>query len=279
MRRLTPLLLAGAALLAAPAIANATTETASSGAVTAQFSYTKESDLRYSHLRLTITRAGATAFDGSTPPSCVGSDCGFWPGGLGETPSVFVADLDGNSEPEVIVQLYSGGAHCCTYAEIYTYSSSLGSYVNFEQNFGSGSYKLADLNGDGRPEFRSVDPRFDEAFTAHAASTEPIQILAFSGGKLVDVTRQFPALVKKDAAALLKLYKKERKHKDFDVRGILASYVADEYLLGKRSVGSKVLSSALKRGELNRPKGTGFSAGKSYVKRLKKLLKKYGYAG
>jgi hypothetical protein len=278
MRRLLPFL-AGAALLVAAPAASATTETASSGNVTAKFSYTKKSDFRYTDLRLQITRAGAVAFDGLTPPSCTDPDCGFQPGGFGQTPSVSVTDLDGNGEPEVIVQIYSGGAHCCTLAEVYLYSSSLATYVNVEQNFGSGSYKQTDLNGDGRAEFQGLDPRFDEAFTAHAASTEPIQIFAFRGGRFVDVTRSYPALIKKDAASLLKLYKRERRHSDFDVRGILASYVADEYQLGKRSTANHVLSKALHRGELSRPKGTGFASGKSYIKRLKRLLKKYGYAG
>src|SRR3954454_2630003 len=233
MRRLIPLLAVAALLVAAPS-ALATTETASSGNVTAKFSYTKKSDFQYTNLRLNITRAGTVAFDGLTPPSCTDPDCGFQPGGFGQTPSVSVADLDGDGEPEVIVQIYSGGAHCCTLAEVYSYSPSSGTYVNVEQNFGSGSYKQKDLNGDGRPELQGLDPRFDELFPAHAASTEPIQIFAFRGGRFVDVTRSYPALVRKDAASLLKLYKRERRHSDFDVRGILAPYVADEYLLGKR---------------------------------------------
>jgi hypothetical protein len=282
MRRLCSLLLAaGLIFAAAPAAhaARAFTETASSGAVSAKFTYTKQSDFEYTDLHLTITRSGTTGFDGPTPPSCgSGPVCGFWPGGLGRTPSVLVSDLDGDGEPEVVVQLYSGGAHCCTLAEIYSYSAAAAAYVNLEENFGSGGYKLGDLNGDGRREFRTTDFRFDEAFTAHAASTQPIQIFDLVSGRLIDVTRSYPALVRKDAASLLRLYKRERKRSGFDVRGILASYVADEYLLGRGKTARKVLSKALKRGELNQPRGTGFAAGRAYVRRLNKLLKRYGYA-
>jgi hypothetical protein len=191
---------------------------------------------------------------------------------------VSVADLDGDAEPEVVVQAYSGGVHCCLVAEIYSYDATTGKYLNVEQNFGGG-YTLRDLNGDGRPEFKATDFNFDTAFTAHAASTEPIQILAFRAGKLVDVTRSFPALVRKDAAYQLKLYKKYRAKSDFDIRGILASYVADEYLLGNSKTAKRALSTALHRGELNRPRGTGFASGKAYVRRLDKLLKKLGYIG
>src|SRR5881275_3242188 len=120
MRRLIPVLAAAALLAFAPA-AGATTETASSGAVTAKFSWAKKSEFQYTNLHLTIVRAGVTAFDGPTPPSCTDPDCGFWPGGLGRTSSVTVADLDGDGEPEAIVGVYSGGAHCCVFTEIYWY--------------------------------------------------------------------------------------------------------------------------------------------------------------
>jgi hypothetical protein len=271
---------AAAALALLPATAGAATnvtETASSGAVKAVFTYTKRSDFRYTGLHLTITRSGVKALDAATPPSCTNPDCGFWPANIGKTASVSIADLDGDREPEVIVQLYSGGAHCCIFGEIYSYSPSSGGYANFEQNFGSAGYKLKDLNGDGVPELSSFDPRFDEAFTAHAASTEPIQIFDFRSGGLVDVTRSYPAPIRADAAAQLKLYRKYRRRSEFDVRGILASYVADEDLLGRKSSALKLLSAALHRGELNRPRGTGFASGRNYVRQLKKFLAKNGY--
>lgn len=278
MRRLALLLTAAFVLALAPA-AGATTETASSGAVQAKFSYTKKSEFQYTGLHLTIVRSGATAFDGATPPSCTDPDCGFSPGLLGRSPSVSASDLDADGEPEVIVQIYSGGAHCCTLAEIYSYAAATGTYVNFEQNFGSGSYRLRDLNGDRKAELTGTDPRFDELFTAHAASTEPIQIFDFRSGRLVDVTRSFPVLIRKDARYQRRLYDKYRRKSDFDIRGVLASYVADEYLLGKSRPANRLLSKALHRGDLNQPRGTGFESGRAYVRRLKKLLKRYGYAG
>src|SRR5437763_1421069 len=129
MRRLLILLSAAVSLALAPA-AGATTETASSGSVSASFSYTKKSDFRYDGLHLKITRAGRTALDAATPPSCTGEPvCGFSPGGAGNTPSVHVIDLDGDGEPEVLLDLYSGGAHCCWYEEVYSYVPATGGYA------------------------------------------------------------------------------------------------------------------------------------------------------
>ena len=276
MRKLIPILTGAALLMAAPT-AFATTETASSGSVTAKFSYTKKSDFQYTDLRLQIARGGAIVFDKLTPPSCTEPDCGLQPALLEKGPSVSVVDLDGDGEPEVIVEVFSGGAHCCVFAEIYSYSPSSNGYANFERNF-AGGYTLADVNGDRLPEFEATDSRFDEAFTAHAASTEPLMILDWRGGKLVDVTRSYPFLSRQDASFQLRLYRHERRRRDFDVRGILASYAADEYLLGKSATANRLLSKALHRGELSRPHNTGFASGRNYVRRLKKLLKKYGYA-
>jgi hypothetical protein len=278
MRRLLLPLTCALVLAAVPA-AEATTETASFGSTTASFSYTKKSDLEYTGLNLKIVRAGVTAFDGPTPPACSRPNCGFWPGGTGgssSSSSVRVADLDGDGEPEVIVQVYSGGAHCCLFAEIYSYVPARSTYVNLERNFGGG-FRLRDLNGDGLLELKATNFAFDEAFTAHAASSQPIQIFAFKNGALVDVTRNFRTLIRQDAAYQRKLYARYRKRDGFDVRGIVAAYVADLYLLGSTKTADKVLQGALRRGELNQPRRTGYATGRSYVRRLKKLLKKLGY--
>ena len=109
------------------------------------------------------------------------------------------------------------------------------------------------------------------------ASLQPIAIFDFRGGKLVDVTRSFPTLIAKDARADIRLYKRYRGRRDQDVRGILAAWAADEYLLGRKTTASRLLSRALHRGELSGP-GGGFPTAKRYVRRLKKLLAKYGYS-
>jgi len=76
------------------------------GNVKATITYT-ERDFLYEKLRLRIVRAGRTALDVPIQrlgcPDCAGS----------RPVDVAVRDLDGG-EPEVLLDLYTGGAHCCS---------------------------------------------------------------------------------------------------------------------------------------------------------------------
>ena len=68
----------------------------------------------------------------------------------------------------MLVDFYTGGAHCCFYSVIYRYVG--GRYVSSFHFWGDPSYRLVDLNRDGRPDFRSADDRFAYAFSCFACS-------------------------------------------------------------------------------------------------------------
>ena len=84
------------------------TVSAGTGKVRAELSF-REVDRQYADVLLRIYRAGKLRFQGA-PAGCKGRE---------RPPAsarpVTVRDLDGDGEPEVLVDLYSGGAHCCTY--------------------------------------------------------------------------------------------------------------------------------------------------------------------
>src|SRR5262249_23604484 len=101
------------ALLALAPAALAKTETAMFGAVTSSLSYALVQDsFKYTNRALTISRgdtqvlAADPTFGDCDSPYCA-------PAGFGNIDAVHVQDLDGDGEPEVIVDLYTGGAHCC----------------------------------------------------------------------------------------------------------------------------------------------------------------------
>src|SRR2546429_526116 len=101
-------------IAASPAAAATKTETASSGQTTATFTYdykkTRYGIYDFANLHITIDRAGVRLVDEPLEDQeCNG--CSAWPAdqaSKGAT-SVTVRDLDADKEPEVLVDLYSGG--------------------------------------------------------------------------------------------------------------------------------------------------------------------------
>lgn len=248
--------------------------TARSGAVTARLSFRETNDV-YRDLRLRIVRAGRTAFAGR--PRRVGA-CACPLNGPVVARPVRVLDLDGDREPEVLVDFFTGGAHCCSYTDVYRWVRRLGTYVPTVGFWGNAGYRLADLDRDGRPELRTADDRFAYAFASFAASADPIRVLRFRQGRFVEVTRRFRRLVAADARSLYALYQRTRRSSFPEVRGVLAAWLADEATLGRASAGWRVLKSAYRRGELGRGSTKdGYPAGRAYLRRLRSFLRRTGY--
>jgi hypothetical protein len=239
-RGATLLALALLALLPATASASdAGSITHTAGAVSTTLAW-DQADSGVANPRLTVTRAGVR-YDLTIADVCaegcilVGDDD---PADASGSSMLKVADLDGDGEPEVLVDSFSGGAHCCLNARLLTFNGT--GYTPEDFNYGDVGYQLKDLDGDGRPELVGNDPIFSAVFTAFAASAFPPLVLHADHGKFVDVTKRFPSLIRKDATARLKDLRKAAKGDD--VRGVLAAYVADRYLLGQASVASRELT-------------------------------------
>jgi hypothetical protein len=262
MRRVaTALLAAGALLAAAPATAGAAqTQTAASGSVAATLTYTPdEGGIGATGVRIAVTRGGVLAYDAPVDPrGCKDGTCGP----AGEA-AVAVTDLDADGEPEVIVDMFSGGAHCCWSTVVFvpkdgTYKARLGEW-------GNASYVLKDLDGNGQPEFFSGDDAFSGAFTAYAGSYRPPRILALIGQKLRDVTRNFPSVISEDITEIDKLIETYRE--DGDLRGLIAARMADLALLGRSAEIVPYLDMAIENGEVNA----------KFKRQLLKFLRKTGY--
>lgn len=268
MRPIRICLLVLAAAFLAPAGASAGTgthyeENDTAGNVTATLSFDKQSDFEYSNVRLKVVRGGATVLDAPITEPC--DQCPVAPAGRGEDDSMRVVDLNGDGEPEVLIDFYTGGAHCCSIVLVYGYQATSGTYERDARNLLDAGYVLADINQDGAPELKSLDARFQD-FTAYAASVFPLQIYQWDGDEIVDRTRSFRRQLKAHATKLLKRYRALRRDGD-DVRAALAAYVAEKYLLGQGSAGYEVAVNAYHNGEVTR----------GYLKTLRKILKLRGY--
>jgi len=269
------ILVALVALPSAPAAARPETQTATSGNVTATVSYDRR-DSRYRDVRLAVTRAGVLVHDDAVKPPCRGC-----PVILAYPPprrSVAVRDLDRDSEPEVLLDLYTGGAHCCEFTEIRRFLPQGPAYARSVHEWGNVGYRLRDIGGDGLVELVSADDRFAFAFTSYADSGFPIRIWRFDDGRLRDLTRRFRREVGRDARRWQRAYRRSLRQRQ-DVRGVLAAYVADQYLLGRPSRGWAVIRRAHRRGRLRDPYGSDSPpSGRRYIRALRRFLRRTGYA-
>lgn len=239
------------------------------GNVSATLTYV-ERNYFYEKPQLKIVRAGQTVVD--SPLVRLGCrDCDTF-----RPFSVTVRDLDGG-EPEVLVQLYTQGAHCCTVVLVLRYSD--GAYRPKLLDFGNYGYKLVDLDNDGLPELSAFDERFVYAYGAYVFSSAPPSITQYRAGRLLDVTRKFPAVIRANAKKVGNEFLPRKKpSRDVDVRTFIAVYVADQYLLGDPAEAKRALGYALAHGLAYRGKNfLGTPAGENFAAVLRRDLRKWGY--
>lgn len=262
-------------LAAAPA-ALATTQTASSGNVSATFSFNGSFSSGYTGERLTISRAGTVAYDQPVASKFCYTACA--PGALSVNgPSVHALDLEHNGEPDVVLDLFSGGAHCCSIEQVFSFDPTTGTYVETERNFGDPGERIVDLGHNGRFEFLTADDSFAYEFTDYAASGMPVQVLTFSAHRFRDVTRGYPKLIRKDAANWLATFRSLAKDHYRDSVGVIAAWAADEDLLGHQRLVSRYLAQQLRAGHLNSALSPQQPGGKRFVANLQRFLRRHGY--
>jgi hypothetical protein len=268
-------MLALAVLPGAASADDAGSLTASAGAVQATLTWGK-AQFGVANPRLVIVRAGVTLFDASPvagSDSCGDGYCSFLSSGKRKS-ALQVVDLNGDGEPEVLVDAYTGGAHCCAITELAAFNGS--GYAVQELFWGDPGYELKDLDGDGRPELVSLDDAFAGAFTSFAASFFPPRVVDYDPavkGVLRDVTDHFVALIRKNQQQALHALKRARRQ-HYETLGAVAAYVADLYLLGDPGHVRPYLKRARERGDLRTISGP---APRSFERRLLAFLKKQGY--
>ena len=246
-------------------------ERARAGLVEVTFSYAYDAaKFGFSRQRLVIRRAGVTRFAAALrrPPS---------PGGRAQPANYFdhrrsvsVRDLDRDGAPEVVLDLYWGGAHCCWYTQIYRYVSAAGTYRPLVHVWGNLPYRLEGLDRVGTPELVAHDNRFSYAFSSFADSRWPIRILRYGAGTLTFVTRSYARQIGHDATALWKESMSPAGKRDN--YGRLAAWAADECMLGHSGAAFDTLEQLRRSGRLHgQPKPA------AYLKHLRRFLRRTGY--
>jgi len=167
--------------------------------------------------------------------------------------SIQEIDLDKNGSNEIIIETFSGGAHCCSSLLIAKVKGNSFRYMD-SLYLGNCGYNIDDLNKDGEKEIISCNDMFAYVFTNFSMSRFPITIYSFSDGKLKIANEDFKAVVIKDINDLkeeLKEYlkkgfecpvKENGKYEVFNtdagaVQAILGAIVADYCSIGDNETG------------------------------------------
>jgi hypothetical protein len=272
------------ALPAASVARERTVETATSGAVTAELSYLKRTRghgqfrfVEFRDFRVRVLRAGQVLYD-----EAVGAPCDQFctPAESALTGKhVGLRDLNGDGEPEAIVDLFTGGSSCCVLVLAYGYDPAANVYRRARLDTGGG-FVARDYGGDAVVELVGDDFRFRGLFTCGACGSRPIRIWHYELTRFENVTRDFPAKIRAHARRMKRLYERVRHKKDAPVfvKGALTPYAADLCLLDRCRDGFRLVRLALRRGELNRRTPFDVSPlGPAYLEALKRFLRRTGY--
>ncbi|MBW4485594.1 MAG: hypothetical protein KME14_23940 [Tildeniella torsiva UHER 1998/13D] len=143
-----------------------------------------------------------------------------------------LTDLDSDGTPEVVVQTFTGGAHCCLAITTYTWQSEQFNPVYFGYLDGGGG-EFKDLNDDGLMEFVTLDNAFFYSFSSYAGSYPPSVILTYENGEYRDTTPQFANYLA-DTATGMRFTVEDPEFADRgDKNGVLAGYVAQNIRVGR----------------------------------------------
>ncbi|MCT7949931.1 S-layer homology domain-containing protein [Ancylothrix sp. C2] len=219
------------------------TQVVEAGKIRAEFSFQAEESAEIGKdLRLKIMRGGVSVLDEpvllSTRKLIQGSESANRVA-EGRFLNLAVRDIDADGEAEVIVDLLSVNRNepCCAYTYIYRFEPAENKYSRLEQFWANVGYEVRDVEGDGVIEFESLDSRLVEVLDLSPADARfPKRIWQYRQGKMVDVTRRYPQLVYDHAKQMWQEFQARRAQKQ-EVRGVLAAYLGNKYLLGEEEEG------------------------------------------
>jgi hypothetical protein len=221
--------------------------------------------------RLAIRLNGQTLYDQHVQSRFCGTLCDVTNLRPGDS-TLKVLDVESDGQPDVLLGLYSGGAHCCFIDQVFSLDPGTMTYVKIEHNFLDDGPKITKL--DTHYEFLSADANISEAgFTDYADSGAPIQIWRLIDRRFVDVTKQYPKLIKADAVLWMKAY---TRHVSNGV-GFIAAWAADEDLLGNAQLVGATLDRLARRHRLRSALRLPNDSETAFVAELRKALRTLGY--
>lgn len=177
-----------------------------------------------------------------------------------------ILDLDNDKEPEVLVDvLLNADNNVKTYASvIYRYSPIKKEYRSLQQKWGVIPYQLQTESVEA-PIFITYDQRFSQEFQSYTSEQLPLQIFQYRSGEWQNITQQYSERLEEHNQALLQEISKRRRLKQ-DLKGVLAAYLAQQYLLDQADAGWKIVEENYQNADKNQ-----------FFTELRQWLKKTGY--
>lgn len=138
-----------------------------------------------------------------------------------------------DAAPSVLLQGYTGGAHCCASLQVITPYAGRLKVLRFEGIDGEGPRSFPrDIDGDGTVEFERQDDRFRYQFASGAGSYSPPLMFNIYKGQIVDVSAEpaFRPIWEKFAA---ETRSRCADRSNSDRNGACAAYVVAGVRLGR----------------------------------------------
>lgn len=210
-------------------------------------------------IRVTIVRDGEQLATEQALPASAGSSY-FTP------PRIVAVDLDGDAEPEVIVDVVTAEQARSRRAVVF-FKKGAG-YATDVSDWGSGGYRLADVTGTKAPEFLSADSRFSALYGSKVRG--PIRVMRYLDGRVVDVSRKARPELLRDAKQHRRALARARRTGS-DPRPEVAAYTVDLVRLGRVAQARKTIRDAGRRDELK-------TTPKAFARKLDAYMVRWGYA-
>lgn len=195
--------------------------------------------VRYGRFTVTLTRS---ARDDQAEMHLVGREKGkvlfdvhhLFDGDSDSESTLTLAELDpGNGHPEVVFDVYTGGAHCCMDTAVLT-ERTPGKWSVIDLGSSDGGILLEDVDEDGSSEILSQDDGFLYVFAPYSSSRRPLVISQLRDGEIDDISASDAALPRQRQTLAGMEFEADKVSPDlWHDNGFLAAWVATKALLGE----------------------------------------------
>jgi hypothetical protein len=190
--------------------------------------------------------------------------------------------------PDVLAEGYWGGAHCCYGPTLYQYSAANGAYRVVEDLTKPGVGKGLHWNPNAgfQPSkigsavvLESSDGAFAYTFGCYACTPAPVRLFTVAGGRLLDVTTHYPAVIRAEAnMAWGEAVQSMRSASGGGtVEGPLAEWAADMCELNQGAPMWATLTQLQARGSLAAAEEQSFNDTQPFPTQLRAFLVREGY--